>query len=555
MKRFHALTASLLLLLCATAFASSSAPCHEPEPGLPTDLVDLLPGDATAMMVVASLDAADALAAELAAYGEEDDEDYRVSDMLDEVPNGRAMVDTGRPVAVLVKVPPIMFGQEPSVMMIVPLKRDWHGKDLSGIEGLEGSVRSGGYLAVNPWAGYAMPVERAPFADVLLPGTISATADFASFFDANWAMLKMGMAMGMAQPQPGPDGEMGEPAMTPDQAQQTTELLEKILLSIDRLDFAMDADGDDWTFRMFTDLEDGSALAAGPQPSFAEAMALTSLLPAGADLVSAQALDQSKQMELLMPLYTTGAGLPSGDTGFDMAAWFAEFGSARDMSTYPTATSLDFGEKGMSMVAITATPDPDTVLDVWVSMMKSYEEMGMGFSAVFGEPEMVEGVSVSTMSMDVDLARLAELEGEETPDAEEMAMIGMVMDQVMPAFRLCVVDDKVIMTTADADLAALIRNVRAGAGAPPKSVAKLAAAAGLGCQTVFYGDLSGIFDWTLALVAGFAPETELPAFDGAVPFHGWVTVDGDDFGYEMAVGKDGIDTLIGFIQAMEAMED
>ena len=544
-------TTSLLsvLLLATLAFASSPTPGPVPSPD------HLLPEAPTAVVTVRSVNDLHALWAEFAAVTGEDSgaEDLHAA-LAEGIPGFAEMTDLGLPLAMTVRVLPFMMQQEPLMTMFLPLQPSI--TDVTGyvdMDDVKVVLIQDGYVALSADPDYAPAAETPALARGMLDGVVSASFDFGGLIEDNRAMIDMSLAsapMAMAMVD-----TAGEQEMTPEQMAAMVDVARLVLDSLDRVDAAVDLVGDDLVLRSHGSMHPGSPLDCGDQPDFAEALALTRLLPPDGMIVQASAMNLDKLFDLFGGFYAQSMqdALPDLTPGKqpEFQTLWDDYLSLVSSKLSVMASSMQLRDGMMSGATVVKVAGAKDLLDEFARLADAFNALDLGFTYDRLPDGEAGGLPVYGWTMDLDamiVQSLAEQGGDEDMDADEIGKILDVLDSLPSTTRFCARDD-VLMIAFDDDpegIAALVRTAERGNGRLDARAASLAVRAGPDCREVIYGDYSVVMDWIL----GIMPQAH-GMRAGPMEFEGFWTLDGPDSGMELVVDMDGVGAFIRLIDEME----
>ena len=547
------LTCLLSVLLIATlALASSPAPP-------PTPIHDhLLPEAPTAVVTLRSVDDLHALWAEFAAMvGSEEEAAGLHAALTEGIPGFAEMTDFGLPLAMTFRMPPVMLQQEPLITVFLPLlPAITDVSEYVDMEDVAVVLIKDGYVALSADPAYEPAAEIPALAGGMLDGIVSASADLGGLISQNRAIIEMGldsapMAVAMAD-------TSGEAEVTPEQVTAMVDAARLVLDSLNRVDLAFDMVSNDLIVRSHTAMAPGSPLDCGAQPDFAEALALTRLLPPGGLFMQTAAMDLSKLFEVFGGFYAQSMqdampGLtPEKQEAFE-ALWsdYMELVGSK-MNIMASTARMDDGKfSGSTAVKVDGAKD---LLDELARHADTFNALDLGFTYERLPDGEAGGQPVYGWTMDLEgmfRQSLAAKAGDEDLDLEETAKIMDVLGSMSSTIRLCARDD-VLLFALDDDpdgIAEMVRTMARGDGRVDPHTAALAARAGPSCREVFYGDYSMLMNWVLVVM----PQAQDMAV-GPIEFEGFWTLDGPDSGMELVVDLDGVRVFLGFMQAMEDEE-
>ncbi|MBE0566192.1 MAG: hypothetical protein IH621_09560, partial [Krumholzibacteria bacterium] len=472
------LTLSTLLLVLA------ASGCNSRDTGfaLPADLTALLPPAPTAIVAAPGLGALDAALADLdARAGDEPLLPPAVRAQLDfaalldqAVPGLTPLVDPARPLALAMVAPPPL-SQDLGLILIVPL-RDPRAELPALPEMFRSSLVHGRYLALSTAAAVAALDSVPALAQGLHPGVASVAVDLAGMIAQYRGVVEMGLGMMAMTPAQDPDAPAGGgTAMSPEEARALAGVVRGALDSARRLDLALDlADGElSLTGRL--GLTAGAPLAPGPQPDFGAALALSGLLPAGADLLQVWAQDQSRELAFMREYYLAGirketAALPP-EQAAAYEAWFTGYLDMMPRLGCPAAAAVDFGEDGIGLLAVLEAAEPDALAEALTTQMDLLGSAGLGLVFVPLEPAQAGGIAVQRWRVEFDDEALAAGLGAGASGAlgtQQATQVLLVMGDLLPEVSLATAGARTVLgtTPAGGDFAGLLERVAGGGGKP-----------------------------------------------------------------------------------------
>lgn len=564
-------TAFGLVLLLTASLVMAADPVE-----LPKDLQELLPVDPAILFTCTSLEELDANWNEIQeAFADEDAEEPfdLLAWMREDFEEFDAAVAQDRPMAIALDMGPVMMGQEPYVTLVMPLKADFADREsLLEDDGETTTLIQGDYLAFHSGYGYQPAGVMPAIAQDMVPGVLNAVIDLEGLLLTYRPFVEMGLAsipVGIATTDTLPSGEVvvTDEGMTQEEADALAAMIRALMDSVDRMDMGVGAAAGKIRFDMQLTTLPGSPLSPGPQPDFAEALALSGLLPDGGDFLMAIAMDMTPQFDVFKDFYILNMQRESEKMGDDIgpkyAAWFEDYLGMIDLWSKPLAGSYGFSTEGMVAHAAMASDDAQADADRLVALLEGMSDIGMGVTLTPLPGAEVEGVAVRSWTIAVDPETMTGLGGTVT-DPELSAMGRMQADQlaammkkIVPGFSVAVQGDHVLMS-ADDDPAAMAGMIAAAAkagGDPKESLAKVAQAAGPGVQEVVTGDMMAILNWVSGFMEEAGDEDWEVIKDNPIPFNGVYTIDGEKLGFAMNMDMPALKNLIRAFDEMDLDED
>ncbi len=504
----------LVSLLVTLLFAAGGGPLQA---AVPADLAKLLPSDPPVLVVISSAADFDAeWAAVLDAAGADPEVPRSLADVLGENMSGFAQVlDPARPMAVAMDVAAIMMGGGPAVDFVFPIRGDLAQLDYSGAETFASLHQEGDYAVLSTREQYT---PAAGLAAQPMDGVVSMSIDIQGTLGQFMPFAAMGLGQ-LAMAQPDSNGVMGEPAMTQEQVAALADGLQKLVAAMKRFEIVLRRDGDHLLALDRLTVTPGGPLAPGPQPDFADALALTGLLPAGGDLYQASALDLTRPFELLKPLYVANfnAGLKDlpPEAQAAAAAWFEDYLSLIDWTAAPMASGAKLAEDGASVHILLRSADAATVMTGLTGLADRLADMDMPYGLTALPAADVAGVKVHSYDVVMDVSSLADA-GASPEDLAELETMQSFLRKIVPQLHLAQVGDLVVLCADDdpAALAQVIGSARKGKGKPVASVAAAAKRTGADTRQAAAGDMASFLRWTLGMAEAMGEE-DAAGFDAA----------------------------------------
>jgi hypothetical protein len=554
---------------------------------LPADAKALLPAGTSVLVVVSSLADAEAAWQELTRSLPQSDQAAEASEgpraLLQKLSPGLAdAVATDRPLILALALGSPMQGTATSPAFLLPLRPD--APDLSDLQGrFPGFIQRAGWLVVSQSPDYA-PGEGSPELAVDLPsGTIAARADLESIIQVYRPLIEMGlMAMTQQQQQrqqqqqdaqQGPGDAAGDSVagMSPELMNATQETVAAILDSVRRLDLALQVGRETPLLQATLAVAPGSALDPGPQPDFDQALALSGILPEGAPLVVAAAIDETRLVERFRKPYElmVAAGAENMPPGLAEAYRQALLASLDEpeLMAHPYAYSCDPAPDRLSLAFAMQHPHPEQMLSQALAMFVPLQSMGLALLP--GDSQEMNGIQVQPYALHVDVQKLSSLEqgvpststpGESGADSIQVAEMARRIQDLLPPVWTAALKDEVLAVTGRGpqEIGDLILAAQAGKRGPDPRLQAAAARAGSSTQWVAAGDLRDILasslSWSQALLpAEMQEEMTVPDMAGLEPAPFTMTggVRGPELEFSLECDLAG---AIGLFAALSSME-
>lgn len=557
-RPFLALLLALSLAACGkdapSTGRSGSSSTGLSSASVPADLGQLVPSDVVALLYVRSPEALEKKVREFAArIDPELAAEVKLGDMARSLlPGASQFWDGTKPVAVCISRPE--KGQEfeaemqggrlvTFVMGVTDAKAALAGLQAEIAKRPEGrrpSVRAAGSFvaltgAPSPkWTGTAPAlIAAAPDADVALRVDLGALVGlFRTEIDEGLAGLDEGISRGMG----------GAP---PQQAQQLQGMLGGLLEgardlvdSAESCELALDLDG------KMLDLRVGFAARTGSKLDRAhdyhgELAALAQHLPEGFPAHALLRMEYGKLMTWLEPMMEGMFEALPAESREQMKASWTESMEMSKLLGPNFAVALDITQEGIQLVEVLDVKDGAAYLQR-LEQLAAVGEMMPGLRIAKGEPTKVSGVDISTWSLEMDFAKLAQSQGGADVPEEAQEMITKmqgVLERVVgkDGFRmhLAHVADKLVMTMGrPTHMASVIESLRTGKGKAPAALEAALRKAGGKPSFLLHMDVRALASHVLALARDVAPDQELPAIPAGapIPVAAWGSHDGRHYG-------------------------
>jgi hypothetical protein len=533
-----------LAVSCLPATAAEDAEAHL---AIPDDAGHLIPPGSALVVAIASLDAAEAEWQELAAaFGSKPtDRDYSLlSAFGDGLPGFAGVVARDRPLLVAVGLTGLMMGGGLDLTFVFPFEGDLAQLKFQG----PGSPfvnlqQTGGYAALSS-SPSLRPLPR-PTAVPLPQGIVSATVDLGLSMQLALPMIQSGMA-DLTVARPDSTGAMQPPLIDPRDLPAINGTLRAVAGSLSRVDLAIRRDGDRYVTLNRMRLAPGSALAPGPQPSFAEAAQLTALLPPGGDLVQVAALDLTRPFAVFEPLYLsdmrrTAAQLPP-ETARAYEAWYADYLGLAPLTAQPVAATLRVTDDGAVVHAVMKTRDGKDAFRRVTGLLDRLSELPVPLRLEPLQEENFKGAEVRAYRVVLKaqdmLAPVVPGALPGSPQAAQVQQVARVADlfgRLIPEIRLAR-SGRYLLASADQDREALATMIAACRDEDERGQVDPrpgeAAAGGDGhVQEVIAGDLTAMWRWFTGMAGNVDGAPALPPLAGLDPLPCRMTMSAWDGGF------------------------
>lgn len=410
------LTAAIAMLVGAVAVTPAVAL------DLPPEVARLLPGQATAVVVVSSLDELERLEQRMVALdrGEEakgPDPEALSSVLASLAPDLLPVTDRARPVVIMFNLGNPLAGEPIATTLALPLQEK--ARDPYFLRQLVGDSKvaiRGDYAAVSSDSTY-VPGDQAlsPLTTGLPDGSMALRLDLAQLISAARPLIEMALAS-TAQSYSVASADSTAPAsapMSPEQVRIMTAFLRDLLDAAQRLDVAVTlAEGHDRLSGTLA-VSPGSLLDLGPQPDFGPAVALSRHLSPDLSIVHASAMDLTAYFDHVAPYQTVLLADASAGLDDDHAAayvqWLSDGTTLLQTWAVPLACGLDFRPDSLRAELLAVMPDPEGALESLVAHYARLSALDLGLDITEGPTEDIDGVRVRTFAQTVDQARLAAL--------------------------------------------------------------------------------------------------------------------------------------------------
>lgn len=547
--RFHPVPVAAVLLaaillavaLLAVALPVTAAPVPE-DAGLavPADAARLVPPGSALVVALSSLAAAETEWQALAeAFGSAPgSRDHSLlSAFGDGLPGFAAVVDPDRPLLVAVGLAGLVMGGSPDLTFVFPLRGDLAQLQFRG----PGSPfvnlqRSGDYAALSS-SPLLRPLDR-PTALPLPDGLLSATLDLGLSLKLGLPLLESGMDE-LATPRPDSTGALPPAILTAEDAAAVKASLRTVARCVTRLDLAIRRVGDRWETMDRLHIVPGSELSPGPQPSFAEAAALTALLPPGSDLVQVAAMDLSRPFAVFKPVYLSDlkrtTALLDPAAARDYEAWYADYLGLVPLTARPVAAGLRVTGKGAFVHAVLRADDGKAAFRQVTGLLDRLSAMPVAVQLEPLDEEGFPGAEVRAYRVRLDApALLAPVPGA-AGAAPQVAQVSGLFARLAPEIRLARVGDY-LLASADPDRQALGAMIAAcrdddRRGRVDPRPAAVAAGGDGHVQEVITGDLASLWRWFAGLAGDLEGSAALPGADALGPLPCALTMSAWDGGF------------------------
>lgn len=559
-------TRALGLALAVCLLMTAAAGCKQQAAqltDLPPEIAVLLPPSPTLVVAMPSLEAyeaaLDAVAADssqgvlLTAEGRAAmDIRARLDDVL---PGLGAQLDPQRPLAMAVVAPPPMTNTMVATL-VVPLT-DPAAPLGQPQGGLRSTLVHGDYLALSTLPDIAVQDSVPALTRGLKPGTVTVAMDVAGLLNQYRGLVDMTLGMMAMAPPPDPDQPGARQGLGPEEAKALGALLHKVMDSLQRFDFAATVDRQQVATAWHLAIEPGSPLDVGPQPPFADAAALTSLLPAGGDLLIASSTSGERIMDVFGDYYLAtarraAAAMPA-EQGEAYLTWYRSYLDLIGALSCPQAAHVAFTDQGIRTLAVLHPADPAALVDGLARQLDLFSAVGLGVTFQPLEPTRAGGATVRRWRMELADASLFDSVPEGAgAGADQARQMAMMFEQLAPELSLAVGGDLAVLgMTDDADaFATLVAEAAKGPGRPVPAIAEAAAEAGDDCAQVLLGDLMPAMAWFLDFTAQATGEEPQALPDTPLPFRATSTMASDGWGGTLDSELPAIRAAVTAIQTM-----
>ena len=570
MKLRLATAVGLVLLLTASLVMAADTV------ELPKDLQELLPVDPAILFTCTSVEELDASWLEIQeAFADEDDEEPLdlLAWMREEFEEFDAAIDPARPMAVALDMGPVMMGQEPYVTLVMPLNAEFADREsLLEDDGETTTLIQGDYLVFNTSYCYHPACVIPAIAQDMVPGVLNVVIDLEGLLLTYRPFVEMGLAsipVGIATTDTLPSGEVvvTDEGMTQEEADALAVMIRALMDSVDRMDMGVGAGDSKIRFDMQLTTLPGTPLSPGPMPDFADALALSGLLPGSGDFLMAIAMDMTPQFDVFKDFYILNMQRESEKMGADIgpkyAAWFEDYLGMIDLWSKPLAGSYGFSTEGMVAHAAMASDDAQADADRLVALLEGMSNVGMGVSLTPLPGADVDGVAVRSWKIDIDPETMTGLSGSVAePELSAMGrmqadQLAAMMKKIVPGLSIAVQGNHVLLSADDdpTAMAGMIAAAAKGGADPNEDLAKVAKAAGPGVQEVVTGDMMAILNWVSGFMEEAGDEDWEVIKDNPIPFNGVYTINGEKLGFAMNMDMPALKNLIRAFDEMDLDED
>jgi hypothetical protein len=538
---------------------------------MPADMEYLLPADPAFIAVISSVNELDRhWQAIEEMVDEEDGEPMDIVDYFSQqLPNAEVYLDFDRPLGFAMGLPDLMGGEEPAFTFILPVTGAFDEQAQQELEMEDATLfRRGDYLALSMDPFYS-PGESQPYlAQGLNPGFFSSSIDLEMVIEAYRPLAEMGLGAMANAPAP-PDTSLADPGspapvMSPEETEAMMDMAQILMDSARRFDLAVSVAGEDLTLHTGFAVQPGCPLDAGPQPSFEAALQLTRLLPKGGNFIQAMALDQTRQFEVIKPMYLMSMEDGLEDMHPEQAeayrTWIASYMDSLDLFANPLAASMSMTEEGVTANMVMESADAETDLGRFADLFAGLSAADIGIQVKKMPTGKVSGVEVHSWTVDYDAEKLAtfssdpmnpQMGGTGRMQAEQMISF---LRKVTPNVNMAVRGDNIILS-ADPDPSRLAHMIQASSqkrGAAIPEVAAVAAQAGDACQQVITGDMMSIISWVTEWMEEIEDEEYAAIQGNPIPFTSAFTIENGEYGLDWTMDMPSVQR---FVQAMEQLED
>ena len=340
-----------------------------------------------------------------------------------------------------------------------------------------------------------------------------------------------------------------------------------IMDSARRFDLAVSVAGEELTLHTGFAVHPDSPLDAGPQPSFEDALQLTRLLPKGGNIIQTMALDQTRQFEVIKPMYLMSmeeglAAMPP-EQAEAYRAWVASYIDSIDLFSNPLAASISMTEEGVTANMVMESADAGADLERFAALFAGLSDADIGINVKKMPTGKVAGVEVHSWTIGYDADKLAGFTAD--PMNPQMGGTGRMQAEQMIAFLRKVtpninmaVRGEYLILSADPDPSQLTHMIQSSAqkrGAAIPEVAAVAARAGPACQQVINGDLMSIISWVTEWMEEIEDE-EFEAIQGnPIPFTSAFTIENGEYGVDWTMDMPSVQRFVKAMEQLEAIDD
>ena len=474
---------------------------------LPREALSLLPGSCEVIVVIGDPAQLDAELHDL--YRRVDpaaDDTVSFLAMLDDfIPNVTAIIDPSRPVVVVWQVLSPLESAGVQRTVVLPLREEMRDEvALSVLTGVPRVEVSGGYAALATDPDYRPGGQPPDLAGGLPAGDLVMRADLETIVTLYRPLVEMGL-MVLAQQQPATAATDSTAAVAqlpgtldPQTMATLTEVAGGFMDSARRLTVTADLADGQLELRKSLTIVSGSVLDPGPQPSFADAVALTKYLPPDSAYLSVSAVDLAAQLErfpalaeFLLQAATTEMSAEFADR---YRGWLEQiFATARYWSQ-PVVQTTDITDAGFRYILLLQDDDASSTLDRLISSYSALGTVDLGMTLEAVGTREIAGHTASGYRMAFDPAVLAATT-HDTLSAmayEDLLDLQAMFGLVVPVFWVTTTDDLVIACgdpRGESALAELLQAVQTEGGRVPIAVSAAQAWSGEGTPYLVVGDL------------------------------------------------------------------
>lgn len=534
---------------------------------LPQDAKSLLPADPAAVLAVTSVnEMVDQIATVSGAFDVEGGGPERekiLEDIRKAFGGYAAVLDLDRPLIAAFGLPDMMGGIQPPVTLILPLRPGSSVPDTLRLKGFDvaATARRGNYLALSTYPEFVPADAVSDLAGHLPDGLFAISLNLEQVVLNFRPFIEMGLMGIPTRPADTPPDSTG--AFSPEEAQVIGDVVRDLMDAATRLDLAAGMQSNMLTWTVGLGVKPGSVLDPGPQPDFGRALALTSALPADADIVQVLAFDQTRMFDAFRDYYLItmrqSMAALEPEVGERYSVWVQSYLESLDLWAAPMAAALSVRDDHMAVMAITEPADATAALDRLSALLDELNDVGIGFSLTSGDAVKVAGVDFRTWTIDFDLEQFqAILEAEGAMDAPGPAnipveqMVGMLR-KIMPKLYLGVCRGHLLIASDEdtEDLAHMVEVTEAGRLHATVGQVAASAHAGEGCRQLVNGDLMSFVSWMTDMVNELDPQEKMVVEKNPIPFQSDFTINASNFHFWLGIDLEAVAQLS---RAMEAME-
>ena len=380
-----------------------------------TQIAKLLPSGTAAVVRIASLDTINSHIASIAADGGEPDQAVDVRDILQmaPVPLGDArLIDGSLPIALAVTS---KRATPPSIALLVPTT-DAAKYSKSLADASVTATVEGNYVVVPLLGKYERSTTQSNVMANMQPGAIAIHGDLGTLaknykvlIDSGLELFVKGIGEAMEETSPGIDVE-AIAELYADAARSITESAAAVDISLDYKNGMVD-------FYSTLDVKAGSDMSGWSSPAI-------DLKPLAKGMTGKGALEVLFQMDMekLAPRYdnliATAINIYPEQFQAPMRELMAAYSDIYSLMSGGMVVEANmFGDDGLRMTAQMAPSSPSQFVEKMTAMMRSDAMQKIGLVVKDAQTSETGATKTSDMTLDLDLAKVAELVGGEEPEA------------------------------------------------------------------------------------------------------------------------------------------